>query len=174
MLGLWYIGSGRQGGALPELPLANPRSESMTLRTDLLPVVDTLRALTGPSVLDIRTAQLTIRTRVWSGGYIGEGTAADSDLVLPKQYKVENLTSKEVASSGGRFEDGAMRIGPITPDYVTGGYAPSDLKPTVTNDATEVIYILAGQVAGEYSLAQLRTDKPFSYFITVNRKRTTP
>lgn len=146
----------------------------MTLRTSLLPVVDTLRALTGPGALDIRTAQLTIRRRVWSGGEIGAGTATDTDLVLPKQYRVENLTSKEIASSGGRFEDGAIRVGPITPDYGTGGYTPAMLKPAVTTDDTEIVYVLTGHVAGEYALAQLQTTKPFSTYMVLNRKRTTP
>jgi len=94
--------------------------------------------------------------------------------VLPKQYKVTNLTSKEIASSGGRFEDGAIRFGPVTPDFGTGGYTPAMLKPTVTTDDTQIIYLLTGQVAGEYALAQLQTTKPFSYVLFLNRKRTTP
>ena len=146
----------------------------MTLRTSLLPVVETLRALTGPGVLDIRTVQLTIRTRVWSGGFIGEGVAVDSDLVLPKNYRVENLTSKEIASSGGRFEDGAVKVGPITPDFGTGGYTPAMLRPEPTTDDTEVIYMLSGQISGNYALAQLQTHKPFSYFVILNRRRSTP
>jgi len=146
----------------------------MTLRTSLLPVVDTLRALTGPSALDIRTAQLTIRRRVWSGGYIGEGTATDTDLVLPKQYKVDSASAKEIASSGGRFEDETLKFGPVTPDYGTGGYTPAMLKPTVTTDDTEIIYVLTGQVAGEYALASLHTEKPFSYMLFLSRKRSTP
>ena len=146
----------------------------MTLRTDLLPVVDTLRALTGPGVLDIRTAQLTIRTRVWSGGTVGEGSPTDSDLVIPKQYKVAHLSAKEIASSGGRFEDESLKFGPITPAFTGGGYAPNDLKPVVTTDDTEVIYSLSGQTSGEYALAALHTEQPFSYMLYLNRKRTTP
>lgn len=146
----------------------------MSLRTELLPVVDTLRALTGPSVLDIRTAQLTIRTRTWSGAEVGLGTASDSDLVLPKQYRVESLTAKEVAGSGGRFSDDAVRVGPVTPAFTGGGYTPEQLNPGTTLDNVEVIHILAGQVNGWYRLASLRTEKPFSYTMVLNRRRDTP
>jgi len=146
----------------------------MSLRTDLLPVVDLLRGLTGPDVLDIRTAQLTIRTRTWSGTEVGEGTPTDSDLVLPKNYRVDSLTTKEIASSGGRFSDDAVKVGPITPAFDGGGYTPEMLNPGATADNVEVIHILTGQVNGNFRLASLLTERPFSYIMVLNRRRDTP
>jgi hypothetical protein len=146
----------------------------MSLRTDLLPVVDLLRGLTGPTELDIRTAQLTIRTRTWSGAEVGLGTYTDSDLVLPQQYKVTSLSTKEVASSGGRFSDDAIRFGPVTPAFTGGGYTPEQLNPGATADNVEVIHILTGQVNGNFRLASLLTERPFSYIMVLNRRRDTP
>lgn len=146
----------------------------MSLRTSLLPVVDTLRALTGPSVLDIRTVKLTIRTRVWSGSCLGEGTPTDTDLVFPQQYKIRYLTGKEIASSGGRFSADTVKVGPITPAYTGGGYTQAQIFPETTSDNVEFIYILDGPMAGEYACQSTYTDKPFSYFIFLVRRRTTP
>ncbi len=145
----------------------------MSLRTEILPVFDRLRALTGPKGFDIRTAQLTIRKRVWSGGRRGAGTSRDEDKILPKIYKARHVTAREISSSGGRFEAETLCIGPITPPYSGGGYSKEDLAPEGAN-GIEVIYILSGAISGEYKLAQLDAEKPFGYFVYLNRLRTTP
>lgn len=145
----------------------------MSLRTDILPVVDELRGLAGPSNFDVRTTRLTIRTRVWSGGRRGSGVSQDTDLVLPQIYKVVLLTTKEIAGSGGRYEMGDVRIGPITPASTSGGFTSEQLKPSGAQ-GTEIIYVLTGAVTGEYALVSLNTDKPFGYYLVIRKMRTTP
>ncbi len=136
-------------------------------------IADRLR----PLAADIRTVTVSVRTRTWSGGRVGNGTASNVDVALPTYLKVEQLSSKEVASSGGRYRDGAVRIGPITPRYTalgtTGGFTVAQLRPTVTS-AQEVVYLLAGDIAGEFALAELDTSKPLSWFVIANRQRSTP
>jgi hypothetical protein len=146
----------------------------MTLRTDLLPVVDELRALAGPSGFDVRTSRLTVRTRTWAGGRRGLGPVTNSDLVLAQSYKFRELTSKEVASSGGVFEMGDLRVGPITPTDVSGGgYTEAQLAPDGST-GTEIIYVVTGALAGEYARLELDKSKPFSWYLTLRRQRTTP
>src|SRR5262249_16688586 len=60
----------------------------MSLRTALLPVVDTIRGLAGPTALDIRTYTVIVRTRTWSGGVIQKGVPTDTDLTITPPPKV--------------------------------------------------------------------------------------
>lgn len=146
----------------------------MTLRTDLLPVVDELRALAGPSGFDVRTSQLTVRTRTWAGGRRGLGPVTDSDTVLAQIYKMRELSSKEVASSGGLFEMGDIKVGPITPTDVSGGgHTEAQLAPDGST-GTEIIYVVTGDLAGEYARVDLSKAKPFSWYLTLRKRRTTP
>ena len=145
----------------------------MSLRTALLPIVDACRAIAGSTGLDIRTTQLTIRTRTWSGGRAGVGTPTDVDLVLPQRYKVVQLSAKEVASSGGRYQMEDVRVGPITPAQGGVGYTIAQLTPD--GDAgVEILYMLSGAVLGEHALVQSQTQRPFRYELILRRRRRTP
>jgi hypothetical protein len=145
----------------------------LSFRTDLLHVVDEVRALRGPSPgLDIQTVALTIVRRTWSGGRRGAGTATDVILTaLPMRYKIRGLSEKQIASSGGRLEAGDVKVGPITPSYPGGGVTPDQLKPSGTTGG-EVIHILTGASAGEYTVVDIDTMKAFSYFLTLRRTST--
>lgn len=146
----------------------------MTLRTDLLPIVDELRALAGPSGFDVRTSGLTVRTRTWAGGKRGIGPVSDSNLVLAQIYKIREVSTREIASSGGLFEMGDVRVGPITPTDVSGGgYTAAQLAPE-GQTGTEVVYVITGDLAGEYARVELNKSKPFSWYLILRRRRTTP
>lgn len=157
----------------------------MSLRTRMLPVFDRLRALTGPSRFDIRLTSLTIVTRTWTSGTVGvapddPNTLAytDSRLELPPVYRARQVTTREIASSGGRYEAGDVKVGPITPPYVAadgtpGGVSEAQLKPD-GGDSVEIIYALAGAHAGEYSLLALVSTAPFGWWLVLGRRQTTP
>ncbi len=136
----------------------------MSFRTALLPAVAAARAIAG--ALDVRTSQLTIRTRTWSGAMLDDGTATDSDLVLPAHYPIRNVSAEEVSSSGGRYEVGDISVNNITP---IGG-----LNPRVTADNVEILYILSGPHPGEYALVECRDFRAFSYSLVLRRHRSTP
>ena len=158
----------------------------MSLRTRALPVFERLRALAGPGRFDIRTARVAIVTRTWAGGYreADPPTPAtpryvDAVLPLPPFYDVQQLTTREVASSGGLYELGDVKVGPITPrftrtDGTTGGFTEAELKPTSTANGTEIIYMLIGAHEGEYQLVELKSLRPFGYELVVRRRETTP
>jgi hypothetical protein len=155
----------------------------MSLRTEILPVADELRALSGPQAFDIRTSQLTVRTRSWSGGRPGLGTNTDVDLVIDQIYKIQHVSASEIASSGGRYEAEDIKVGPVTPAWFDaqgnqlGGHTPAQLKPN-GDDATEIVYVLTSTMyiatEGEYTLVQLHTERPFGFLLVIRRRRTTP
>lgn len=147
----------------------------MSLRTDLLSIVDAVRAVTGPDALDQRPHQLTIRTRTWSGARLKQGTATDVDLVLPQKFRIKDVSLAEVMSSGGMVEMGDIKVEHITPSNGVVGYTADQLKPPVTTQNVERIYILTGgPMEGEYSLADLKLDRPYSYQLTLRKSITTP
>lgn len=147
----------------------------MSLRTSLLKAVESARALSGPTFADIRVNQLTIRTRTWSGSYVGLGTPTDSDLVLPAHYPIRFISAHEINAAAGQYEMGDLLVDHITPsDGVDVGYTPEQLRPTVTTNNVEIIYVITGPHAGEYSCAELRTFRPFTYQLVLRRKTTTP
>lgn len=146
----------------------------MSLRTDLLKVVEAARTLSGPAFADIRE-QLTIRTRTWSGVAIGDATPSDVDLVLPAHYPIRYLNSQEISSSAGVYEQGDILVDHITPSDGAGvGYTPSQLRPTVTSDRVELIYVVTGNHSGEYHCIELRTYKPFTFQLVLRRSARTP
>lgn len=147
----------------------------MSFRTALLATVAAARALSGPSGYDIRTNQVTVRTRTWDGEYIGDGDYTDEDLVLPAHYPVRYLTSGEVSSSGGNYRLDDILVNHITPsDGDTVGYTPEQLRPTVTDNNVEILYVVTGPLAGEYTLVEFRPHRPFTYQLVLRRTRATP
>ena len=141
----------------------------------MLPLADRVRAKAGPTRWDVRTNTLTIRRRTWSGlpGAV-DSVPTDVDLTLSPRPKIRELSLREVSSSGGRFEAGDIRVGPITPAYTVpaaGGYTPEQLKPTTTLASIEALYIVTGPNAGTYSLVDLDTSRATQYMMTVRRKR---
>jgi hypothetical protein len=158
----------------------------MSLRTRMLPVFDRLRALTGPSRFDIRPTSLSVVTRRWTSGAVGvepddpASTAyADTRLDLPAVYKVRQVSTREIASSGGRYEVGDVKVGPITPAYTNadgspGGVSEAQLKPAPIDGATEIVYQLVGAHAGEYALLGLVSTGPFGWWVVLGRRETTP
>lgn len=143
----------------------------------MLDVAETLRALAGPSVFDIRTTGVTVRTRSYVGGRRSSQSAyTDSDLVLPQIYKVARVKANEISSSGGLYEIGDLKVGPITPRGDTLGWTEAQLAPQVTTDGIDIIYVLSGNSghSGEYSRVELQREKPFSYFLVLRRRSTQP
>lgn len=144
----------------------------MSFRTDILGDIDDVRSLRGEDGVDIQTVSVTIVRRTWSGGRRGAGVLTTTTLTaLPQRYKVREISQKLVASSGGRFEMGDVRVGPITPSYTGGGVTPAELQPSGTQ-GVEIVYVLAGSIAGDYTAVDVDTARAFSYFLTL--RRTSP
>lgn len=147
----------------------------MSFRLALLQLVEAARSISGPAGLDIRTNQLTIRKRTWSGARVRQGTSTDVDLVLPAHYPIRLVSEQELNSAAGQYEMGDILVDHITPSDGDGvGYTPADLHPTVTTNNVELIYVINGAHAGEYSFVELRTFRPFTYQLVLRRSTRTP
>jgi len=157
----------------------------MGIRDDLLFAVDTCRSILGPPIMDLRPTSIQIITRRWVTGVRGDPyPPTDAILALPNYTKVRHVTQREIASSGGLFEEGDIVLGRITPQYTSPvdgtihGFTEAQLAPPVTA-GQEVIYRLALQsgasgIHGDYSRIQLRRDRTLHFEIVVGRQRTTP
>jgi hypothetical protein len=142
--------------------------------------------LAGPTRFDLRTSQLVIVTRTWAGGFKdadpptpGAPPFTDAEAPLLPIYEVRQLTTREVSGSGGRYEFGDVKVGPITPSFVArdgtpGGYSESELKPDAPSDAVEILYEIMGAHAGTYALVSLDSTKPFGYELVLRRRESTP
>lgn len=123
-------------------------------------MADQLRRLAGPTGLDQRPNSLTLVQRVWGGGRKGVGAAVDTTLItFPGHLPVHELLEKDIASSGGRYKERDVVVSRITPADPANpgiGYTPDQLDPTLPTDGTEYVYVIAGPLAGEYRLVEIK------------------
>lgn len=163
----------------------------MSLRTALLPALDQIRSILGPTTLaggpglDLRPTSINIVKRVWQGGRRGSnGGFTDTVFTaLPSYTKVRQITQREIDGSGGRFEQGDLVIGPISPTYTnatggTSGFTEAQLAPP-GQTGLEYIYRTALQagstgIAGDFTLIELRRDRVFRFMLYVRKLRTSP
>lgn len=140
-------------------------------RDRLNAIADRARRIAVP----IRTCTVSIRKATWSGDQVGDGTATFGPaLALPTYVKVREITSKEVAASGGKFEEEDLMVGPITPSFGSGGLKLSDIIPDALSDKEAIEYTVAGAVNGIYRLFGSTEAKPFRCMLTLRRTRKTP
>jgi hypothetical protein len=145
--------------------LASPRPGWISL-------IDSVRNILGPTNLDIRPNKLIIRTRIWSGDRPGIGTYTDSDLELPQKFKIKQLETHEIASSGGKFELGDIEVSHITPGEVVAGvgFSVDQLAPPVAASNIETLYIIQGPMAGIYSRVTLNNWKILSWSLVLRKR----
>ncbi len=120
----------------------------MPLRESLRRLADGIRGGV-PGRMGLRTVAVGIVSRTWDAVLPGEGSPTVTTYrVLNDGYnpKVEEVSSRDVMASGGLYQAGDFRIGPITPFYVTGGTEPSDLDPVVPpsafNDTSREVFVV--------------------------------
>lgn len=140
------------------------------------------RARGIPGAMGLRPNTLSVVTRTHSLTRLGDGDTDETALVIEtpggNSYKVRDVSSREVSESGGAYEVGDIVVGPITPAYAgppAGGYTPEQLRPTVEagTRGTEIVYVVTGPNAGEYSHVETRVDRSLRYELVL-RRRTRP
>lgn len=147
----------------------------MALRDDLLPMIDELRAL--PGELGFRPyTSVRIRARTWTGERPGDGTSSDAFVALTtggQPAKVERLSGRQVAASAGRYLDGDLRVGPLTPTFV----APSQLDPSSNAPNVERHLVLEGpgEPAGGsvWTIIERDVSRSISWYLIVRRTERT-
>lgn len=146
-----------------------------TIRDDFRSLAEDIRGISGPDGLDHRPSYLRILTRTWAGGLRGsDGGYSESALTLPDIYHFRQVRTDEIAGSGGRYETGDIKVGPITPAFTGGGgFTEAQLKPSPPT-GTEVVYQVVGQHTGEYNLVEFQSIKNYSWYLILRRRRTSP
>lgn len=145
----------------------------MTLRDELLPVVNDARTLVDG--LGLRSFAVRVEVRSWSGARIGAGVlTTPSTLTLEPRPRVRDVSAREVASSGGTLRTSDRRITGITPAHAGGGYTPEQLRPAITGQQ-ERVYVLTGEDGeSEWELVEASFDRPFGHELVLRRRRATP
>jgi hypothetical protein len=151
------------------------------VNTDIHYNADNADIVTATDAIDPATlyALLNAERAAWNTHFALDAVT-DSDLVLPMNYRIRQLDQREIAQSGGTYENGDIIVEHITPfDGVSVGYTVQQLKPTVTSNAVEVIYLIttddpAGGHTGQYRLRELRSWKAFSFDLVLYRRQDQP
>lgn len=132
-----------------------------------------------PSNIGVRSATLTVRTTQLIGDAMTGGSVVTQDKAITGpdggRYKVNELSTKDVVSSGGLFQSGSLRVGPITPPYPGGAWTKTDLLPaSVANQ--EVYYGVTDQtgITQWCSMASSDTVNDLHWYIVLNPTGTAP
>jgi hypothetical protein len=144
-----------------------------TVRDRVLAKIDKGRQVVD--ALGLRRFSVAIRRRTWSGGALGLGTATNVDVVLSPKPRCRQPSARDVASSGGTFEEGDYIIDRITPAYTvggTGGYTPDQLQIVPASAAEEVLILVTGDDGGhECTLVTQHFDAAFGYELHARPRR---
>lgn len=129
--------------------------------------------------LGFRTSDVSVVTRLWPSGRRGDPdeTSFIDTAILPlinPRPKVRQVSSREIAGSGGTYQDGDLRVDKLTPKFAAGGYTINELAPISPDEGTEILYVVTGPLAGEYHRINSNADRALGYSLTLRRMRTTP
>lgn len=158
----------------------------MSFRSDILSSLAEIDDIVAE--LDLVPVKIERIVRRWSGGERGRGNPGDETLCLPRSVGAREVTTREIASSGGRFEMGDVKLGPVRPYFAEeccdtvgapGGFTKEQLDPRAEDESEEVLYRLTRVhsmgtgMAGSYRLIHLQSDDPLEWTLYV-RRRTDP
>ena len=146
-----------------------PIDDVNNLRTSLIPVIDDGRQLVAE--LGFRQRTVTLRTRTWSGGRPGSGTATDVDVELTPRPKVGEPPAKLIFDAPGKYEAGDLIVSKIS---IT--YAETDLMP-VPVAGTETIWLITNATDGrarEYKIVGVPAKASFGYTVQLRRRNRAP
>lgn len=153
----------------------------MSLKDDLLPLIDTLRAIPGD--LGFRPYQVWVRTTTYAGPRVGVGakTVTETRLLVGGQDpKVREVRRKDVFAGTPESVNAEYDIGPLTPEFAGGGVSESTINPEKTSTPTTVTFLLKGPGLPTEGLLCQRVgdhlDRPLRMVIRVQsmgRKRPT-
>lgn len=95
----------------------------MTLRDDVIPVIDEARELVDDLGLRLCTVQTRLRT--WTGSVPGDGSSSDVDTDIEPTPKVREPWPRLIADAPGTYETGDRLISKVSATYteaqLTGG-----------------------------------------------------
>jgi len=151
----------------------------MTIRDAVLPILDA-----GRESLDIdfglRRYSLALFTREWPVGTIpGAHGVTPAETTMPLvvgasgRPKVMQLSAREIAASGGLYEDRDLRVGPFTPPFDGGGAEPDWFRPSVSGDRKEYYVQVSNADTGEenelYKILSVDQSRPLRWMMVIRK-----
>lgn len=127
----------------------------MTIRDDVLPILDEWRGRLD-SDFGLRRFDLMLYIREWPAGTIpgahGVSPRESATAITVgdgRRPKVVQLSAREIAASGGLYQDRDLRVGPFTPPFDGGGADPDWFRPPVSGDRKEYYVMVSNADTGE-------------------------
>lgn len=140
----------------------------MTIRNAVLPILDVWRGRLD-TVFGLRRYDVALLMREWPAGTIpGAHGVSPTETTIPLlvgggRPRIEQISTREIAASGGLYQDRDIRIGPFTPPFMSGGADPEWLRPSVSADRVEYYIAISNADSGEagerYSIVQTDTSR---------------
>jgi len=152
----------------------------VSIRDTYLPILDKYRGKLN-TTWDLRRFDVVVRVNTWSGVRAGKGTVTTTDTPLlcnGGRPKVEQVSSRDIIASAGRYQDQDLKVGPMTPPYTDANGNPAgtditDFEPAVVGSSTEVLYKVNGPgipPAGDwYTKISSETWENFSYYVVLRK-----
>lgn len=109
----------------------------MGLRDDLIGVVDEVRGDVIDTEAGLRLFAVKTRTRTWSGGEVGRGTAIDVETPLTPKPRVRAPAPHHVLAAPGRYEDGDRIV-----DRISATYTEAELDGGTLTTAKEFYWLI--------------------------------
>lgn len=132
----------------------------MTLRDDLIPVIDDARQLIDD--FGLRRFTVVVRKRTWSGGQLGLGTATNVDLTLSPKPKVGDVPENLAFGEPGKYETGDRLVRKISASYTR-----AQLDGGTLAAGEELVWMLDDI---EYSLVEVAEHRNFEWRALVRRR----
>lgn len=143
----------------------------MGFKTDIRKLAYELRAMAGRD-FEIRPYTVSVVTRTWSGDFPGEGLSSITTTPITEAHgqppKVRVLNDEQIALGG--LPRGAVKVGPITPDFPGGGTAFTTLSPASLDAGDSFYYVLTGPdypSGARFVLKEAQADRTFGYTVTL-------
>ncbi|MBU1008444.1 hypothetical protein KKA53_05200 [Candidatus Dependentiae bacterium] len=128
----------------------------MTLREDLLDLVETLEEIPGPTGCDIRQNAVFVEKWSWDGGqaFLGNLTVTVLCELLPRPRTNQTVDGRELV------------VEPVIPKHPKGGLDWDVLNPSPAANEV-VVYRVEGPNQGYYVLYNIESSRPFRYVLTL-------
>lgn len=126
--------------------------------------------------LRLYTIGLVVNT--WSGAYAGIGNKVQvvTSLDAGSKHRITQISQRDVIASGGLYQDGDVRVGPLTPTYTMnggGGMDPTAFDPPAVGPNTEVMFLVTGpgMLTGSYwkKVGQTLFPSTTSYYVVLRK-----
>lgn len=134
----------------------------MTLRDDLIPVVDDARRMIDVD-LGLRLHTVVLRRITWSGGAPGLGTPSHADLELEPKPKVRDPAPRERVAEPGRFEEGDRVV-----EKISATYTEEQLNGGTLADEEEFMWLINGE---PYRVVGKPLEKLLGWSVQLRRMR---